>query len=139
MDHIIQINTKYDNIYGLPLFVREYERLYKKNPRDQRAYSRWLNKRLAYLNEYGDDVFRLFPEPFEPAEGTPVPLGIIRKRGFVGNPRIIFFSCVEYGEKPVYILLHAFKERNGADYANALPVALKRRKEIITMIEEESI
>lgn len=130
-------DASYNNIYGCEPFLAEKRALYRKDPTASKQYDNWLDRQLRFLDSEGLDVIRTHSKVFEKLEDTPVNLYCIRRREFIGNPRIIFFAVIENGEEPAFVLLTAFHELNEGDYRRAIDTATQRQKSIMRQLKEE--
>lgn len=133
---IINKYNDYNYIYGYSGFSNDLERLYKNEKHNALNYSIWLDKKLRQLDNIGLLVLNEFPKTFEKLEGQKEGIYSIRRKNFVGNPRVLFFSMEEDDEEQVFILLTAFKEKNTADYDRATATAQERRKNILKILKE---
>ena len=128
----------FDNILSYDICLKEYNKLFKKDPSGQRDYQKWLDRQLRYLDKAPDlnELVRTH-ESFEKLrQYEEYGLYAIRRPHSIGNPRIMFAAVVNEQDQ-LYILLLAFKELNSSDYDRNIPVADNRMKDILQMIKEE--
>ena len=125
-----------DSIYICNPCSDEIKNLFKRDHLTEHKYLRWLHSQLQYLKEMKLESVRTKSNVFEKLDGTAVPIYSIRRNESTGNPRVLFFAIVEEENTQAIILLSAFKELNQGDYKRHLPTAIRRRSEILRLLDE---
>lgn len=133
---VVNKYNDYENIFGCDAFLRDKEKLYPKDKKNERAYNQWLDRQLKFLDTIGLTVLIHHKQAFENITSGD-GLYAITRREFPGNPRILFFTVFEEDGQNTFVLLTAFNELSSGSYRRAIEVAQARRKEILELIKED--